>query len=101
MSEAAGRKVIQVGGVDVIVKELTVAEVRSLLNQDIADPDLIGDFIMGDVRFSDLVRMTSLNGEQLENMLPSQIQEVLDTCKSVNRHFFALTARLSKAQAKP
>lgn len=101
MSEAVGRKVIQVDGLDVIVKELTVAEVRAMLSQELASPDTLADCIMGDIRLSDVSIMTSLTEDQLEGMLPSRIQEVIDACKGVNRHFFALTARLSKAPARP
>lgn len=101
MSEAAGRKVIQVGALDVIVKELTVSEVRALLNQDPGDVDLVGDFIFSDVRLRDLTVMTSLTEHQLEDLLPSQIQEVIESCKGMNRHFFELMGRLSKAPARP
>lgn len=101
MSEAAGRKLIQVGGHDVVVKELTVGDVRALLNQGPEDVDVIGDFLFADLRLRDLVVMTSLAEEQLEALLPSQVQEIVEACRSMNRHFFELMARLNNLPAKP
>ncbi|MDF3932150.1 hypothetical protein [Pseudomonas citronellolis] len=103
MSEVAGRKLIKVGDLDVVVKELTVAEVRQLLDQESSGdiPDVIGDSLFPDLRLADIPLLTNLTSNQLESLLPSQVQAVIEACRGVNRHFFEMTARLSKVLARP
>ncbi len=45
--------------------------------------------------------MTTLKSEQIERMLPSQLEEVVEHCKSMNRLFFEMEARVSKRLQKP
>lgn len=101
MSEIAGRKVVQVAGLEFTVKELTVAEVRSMLKSlDDQEVDVIGDFLLDGIRMRDLPVMTTLSEEQLEGFLPTQLEEVVKHCKEMNRTFFAMEDRLSKLRAK-
>lgn len=50
MSEVAGRKVLNVGGVEFTVKELCVAEIRSMIASEVngadREVDLLGDFLL-------------------------------------------------------
>lgn len=105
MSEVAGRKVLNVGGVEFTVKELCVAEIRSMIASEVngADRgvDLLGDFLLEGLRLRDLETMTTLKSEQIERMLPSQLEEVVEHCKSMNRLFFEMEARVSKRLQKP
>ncbi|MFZ5959853.1 hypothetical protein ACOXVJ_20320 [Pseudomonas knackmussii] len=102
MTQVAGRKVISVAGLEFTVKELTVAEIRALLmaveSED--DVDSLGDFLFEEVRLRDLQEMTTLTKDQIDQMLPSQLAEVMGECKAMNCHFFALGERLSKPRVK-
>lgn len=102
MAEVAGRKVIEIGSVELTVKELSVAEIRALLvsseTEDEIDP--LGDFLFPDLRLRDLMEFTTLTKDQVEKMLPSQLDEARQECKAMNRHFFDLGERLAKSQAK-
>jgi len=99
MAELCGRKVVEVGGIELTVKELGVAEIRALLlsaeTED--DMDALGDLLFPDIRLRDLMLFTSLTVEQVEGMLPSQLEEVIRECKAMNRHFFDLGARMARA----
>lgn len=99
MSEVSGRKVVTVGGHEFTVKELGVAEIRALLlSAETEDEvDALGDFLFPEIRLRDLVAFTTLTAEQIEGMLPSQLEEVIRECKAMNRHFFDLGARMVKA----
>lgn len=103
MSEVAGRKVIKIGGVELTVKELCVSEIRALLCSAEAEneDDALGDFLLQDLRLCDLMAFTTLTKDQVEQMLPSHLEEVLAECKAMNRHFFEMGARLAKRQAMP
>lgn len=102
MSEVAGRKIIAVAGLEITVKELSVSEIRAMLaaEESLSAVDVVGDFLFEEVRLHDLQSMTSLTKEQAEQLLPSQIEEVLKECKAMNRHFFAMGERLRNLQAK-
>lgn len=103
MSEVAGRKVVSIAGLEFTIKELTVAEVRALILDDglESEVDVAGDLLFEEIRLRDLLVFTSLTKEQVEQMLPSQVAEVLDQCKGMNRHFFALGERMSTPRARP
>lgn len=100
MSEVAGRKLIRVGEMDVVIKEITVADARALLNQESEGADMVGDNLFPDFRLRDLTVFTSLSEEQFESMLPSQLREVVDAAAEMNRHFFDLVGRLNRALAR-
>ncbi|WP_418338512.1 hypothetical protein [Pseudomonas citronellolis] len=99
MSEVAGRKVITVGGHEFTIKELGVAEIRALLlsSETEDEVDALGDFLFPEIRLRDLMAFTTLTTEQVEKMLPSQLDEVIRECKAMNRHFFDLGARMVRA----
>lgn len=91
-----GKTVLKkIGGHEVVCRELTVAEVRGLMQQGVSG-DLVEDLLFEEVRLGDLLRLTNLTKEQLDEMLPSDLRAVVDGCKEANPDFFAMLARLSK-----
>lgn len=100
MSEVAGRKLIRLGGLDVVVKEITVADVRALLARESGELDMVRENLFADLSLNDLMVFTSLTVEQMDGMLPSQLREAVDAVIEMNRHFFELVGRLSKAMER-
>lgn len=99
MSELSSSRVLNLDGREVIVRELTVAGVRKMLMPDATD-DVVGAALFEEVRLVDLQRMTSLSTEDVEALRPSQLRQVLDACREMNRDFFAMLARLASIQGK-
>ncbi|WP_278439582.1 hypothetical protein [Pseudomonas oryzihabitans] len=99
MSELSSSRVLNLDGREVIVRELTVAGVRQMLMPDATD-DVVGAALFEEVRLVDLQRMTSLSTEDVEALRPSQLRQVLDACREMNRDFFAMLARLASIQGK-
>lgn len=96
-------KAIEVSGRKVVVREITVAEMRAWLRSlDQADErqdgaglqDLVNLALFEDVSLSDICRMTDLKENDLDEMAPSEIGEVLAVCKEMNPSFFGLHGRL-------
>lgn len=99
MSELSSSRVLNLDGREVIVRELTVAGLRQMLMPDAAE-DVVGAALFEEVRLVDLQRMTSLSTEDVEALRPSQLRQVLDACRELNRDFFAMLARLASIQGK-
>ncbi len=99
MSELSSSRVLNLDGREVIVRELTVSGVRQMLMPD-ATEDVVGAALFEEVRLVDLQRMTSLSAEDVEVLRPSQLRQVLDACREMNRDFFAMLARLASIQEK-
>lgn len=99
MAELSSSRVLNLDGREVIVRELTVAGVRQMLMPD-ATNDVVGAALFEEVRLVDLQRMTSLSTEDVEALRPSQLRQVLDACREMNRDFFAMLARLASIQGK-
>ncbi|MCY1275486.1 hypothetical protein D9M68_303580 [compost metagenome] len=95
MSEIAGRSVRDIAGKEVVFRELTVEQIRAMA-ADRAEFNLITDGLFEELSLRDIPRMCSLTDEQLESMLPSEIDEVIRLCKERNTHFFKLLARLNQ-----
>ncbi|WP_045208425.1 hypothetical protein [Pseudomonas sp. 21] len=90
---------LQATGMRVLVRELTVAEVRSWLESlDQDGRDLVDRGLFEDASIPDLIRMTSLTREQIDEMQPSAVREVIAACKEANPDFFGFQARLMAAQ---
>lgn len=100
MTDVAGRRLIQIGEVDVVIKEITVADARALLAREGGELDLVRENLFADLSLSDLEVFTNLTLEQMDGMLPTQLREVADAVIEMNRHFFGLVGRLSKAMER-
>lgn len=85
----------------IMVKELTVAEVRNWLKslEGIKDGeiDLVSEGLLEETSLSDLVQMTDLSMADLDAMVPSEIAELAKQCHAINPHFFTLRNRLVQA----
>lgn len=94
-------KQIDIENRTVIVRELTVAEIRhwmkDLENIKEATIDLVTEGLMEEASLADVVRMTNLTIEDLDAMTPSEIDTVMAVCREVNPHFFKLRKRLADA----
>lgn len=83
------------GDTSVIVREMTVQQVRAWL-QDITlshEFDFVSEWLIEGVSIADIKRMCTLNDEQINALQPSQLDKVATTCKELNPHFFGLLAR--------
>lgn len=93
-----GRTVTKtVGGKEVICREVTVAVARKILQAG-QPASLIDAAIFEEVQLQDLPILTSLTAEEIDGMRPSELRIVVDGCKEANPDFFAMLARVSKAQ---
>lgn len=95
MNDLGKTTIVKVAGKEVVCRELDVAGVRRLLDSE-REGDLVLDALFEEVRLGDLPVMTSLTIEDIEQMLPSQLESVIDGCKKANPSFFGLLARLNK-----
>jgi hypothetical protein len=100
MSEMTTSTVHSIAGKDVIFKELSVAEIRALMQRDRAH-DPVGDSLFADLPLSDLPAFTSLTSEEVDVLKPSQIREAIKHCKATNPDFFEWLARMFVPPAKP
>lgn len=97
MSEGAiGKSVIKQlsDGSKVICQELTVGQVRGLL-QNATPGELVDELLLEDVRLIDLPLFTGLKAEQLEQMLPSDLEVLVQGCKEANPSFFRMLATVA------
>ncbi|MEW6462734.1 MAG: hypothetical protein AB1459_16560 [Pseudomonadota bacterium] len=97
MSESLiGKSVIKElsGGRRVCCMELTVGQVRGLLG---ARPggDVVDEFLLQDVRLVDLPLFTGLKVEDMESMLPSDLELLVQGCKEANPSFFRMLAMVA------
>lgn len=100
MTDASGCRPISIGGQQVTAREMTVAQVRQLM--DTITADVIGDSLLGGaLRLHDLSVMSSLTAAQIDDMTPSQLEELAKICREANRHFFEMLGRLEKVLVKP
>lgn len=96
MSNIGKTAVRRVGGTDIVCREMTVAQARAMLERA-GSGRLLDDLLFEELRLVDLQEMTGLTSEQIGDMLPSDLRELVAGCKEANPDFFALMARLSKA----
>lgn len=100
MAQVTNSREVQLGERSVIVREMTVGDVRNWLADVSADGALVNwvdDGLMGDISLRDLARMTSLKVEEMDAWRPSELQQVIDVARELNPHFFALRGRMLKA----
>lgn len=100
MAKVTNSREIQLGERSVIVREMTVGDVRNWLADVSADGALVNwvdDGLMGDISLRDLARMTSLKVEEMDSWRPSELQQVIDEARELNPHFFVLRGRMLKA----
>ena len=95
-------KTIEIAGVTVTVRELTVSEIRSALKMEesdgktSADTDAVDMFLFEDISLPDICRMTDPSLEKMAEFKPSELRQVAEACREVNTDFFALRGRVLK-----
>lgn len=95
---------INVNGIEVAVKELTVAEVRhwmmdmieseKAVNNDNIVGNVLNQSLFEEIGLNDIIRMTDLNSCQIENFTPSELHIIIQKCKVLNPDFFGMRRRL-------
>lgn len=99
---------LKIGGRDVVSNELTVKEVRAWMQESEqklaaqqageqpAEPeqDGIATMLLEDMSFEDIVRLSNLTMDDLNDMLPSEVEQAAALCKKANRVFFQMWARI-------
>ncbi|WP_311969347.1 hypothetical protein [Pseudomonas baltica] len=99
MIQETNSKELLIGDLRVICRELTVMQVRKWL-EEASQPtslDTVSAVLFKDCTISDILRMTDLTDEAIDQLRPSQVEVVIDTCKGLNPHFFGLLGRLTNA----
>ena len=97
MSEMGKVVVRRVGGIDVVCRELTVGQVRGIMQTDV-EGDLVTDCLFSEVRLHDLELLCGLTREQIDALRPSELRVVVEACKEANPDFFAMLARVAEAR---
>ena len=94
----AATKVVELAGVQVTVRELTVAEVRTWLAEIEAGVavDPLGSMVFEDCSLDDLVRMSDATAEGMEALTYGELLPLRDACKALNPHFFRVRAAVQK-----
>ena len=89
---------VDLDGRTVTVKELTVAEVRqwfkSLEQAKEGTIDVVAECLIEDISLGDVCRMTDLQTMDLDEMTPSELEQVISVCMGVNPHFFRMRGNL-------
>lgn len=93
-------KTVAIAGIDVLVREITVGQVRDWLRDLDAQGDAVDVCLFDDISLPDLYRMTSLTREQADVMAPRQLREVVEAARALNADFFAMRARLAQLGAR-
>lgn len=91
-------KVIQLGDQEITVRELAVWEVRnwiaSLSGQEV---DLVDELLIDGVQLSAVRLMAGISKEDMEQMMPSELDKIVDAAKQVNHRFFTMVDRVVAA----
>lgn len=103
MNATTNSKELMINGISVIVRELTVIQVRSWLTemtaQQTGELDLLDEGLFAECAISDLKRMSSLTEDQINQMRPSDLRQVIALCKELNPDFFGFLGRLLRPAA--
>lgn len=89
-------RAIDLPGLSVSVRELTVAEVRAWLVEAEAGAavDPLRAMVFDDCSLDDLARMSDVPAETLEQFTTSELAPLHDAAKALNPHFFRVRAAL-------
>lgn len=99
MTELTNSTVHTIAGKEIVFRELSVSGARKLMSKE-PSADGFGDGLFETIRLADIPDFTSLTPDDIENMLPSHIRQVIKHCEALNPDFFAWLARVSSYRAK-
>lgn len=97
-------KVVQIDGREITVRELAVWEIRNWIGSlDAQNVDLVDELLIDGVQLSAIRLMAGISKEDMEQMMPSDLDKVVDIAKQVNNRFFSMVDRVVAAsrQIKP
>ena len=97
-------KAVQIGDRELVVRELSVAEVRNWIGSlDAKEVDLVDELLIDGVQLSAVRLMAGISKDEMEEMMPSELDKVVDAAKMVNHRFFSMVDRVVAAsrQLKP
>ncbi len=98
---------ITVNGIQITIKELTVADVRHWM-MDMATQEepkstednikfVLDQSLFEGIGLSDLIRMTDITRCQIDHFTPSELQVIVQKCKALNPDFFGMRKRVLEA----
>jgi len=91
-------KVIQLGDQEITVRELAVWEVRNwIASLSGNEVDLVDELLIDGVQLSAVRLMAGISKEDMEQMMPSELDKVVDAAKQVNHRFFTMVDRVVAA----
>jgi hypothetical protein len=87
---------ITVGDNVVVVRELSVSEVRDWVAEAEAGAklDALRSLVFDDCSLDDLARMCDFTADQMEQFGPSELDPLREKCKALNPHFFKVREAL-------
>lgn len=101
----AARRTVIIGSADannlrdVVVRELTVGEVRDWLAEvecGAVTVDIVSGSVWQDLSLDDLPRMCDATLAELDAYAPSELETLVTACKEINRHFFLPRAEVAR-----
>lgn len=99
MTELTNSTVHTIAGKEIVFRELSVSGARKLMSKE-PSADGFGDGLFETIRLADIPDFTSLSAADVEELLPSQLAQIIKLCERQNPDFFAWLARVSSYRAK-
>lgn len=84
----------------VVVRELTVGEIRAWLADKVQPGDLIDSMLIEDISLSDLLILSDLTSAEIEDMTPGEIDLVIGVAKEINATFFVMRGKMLELGGK-
>lgn len=86
---------LKLGDNSVTLRELTVGEVRGMLLSR-PEQDTVDYLLFDDITLGELMQMTDLSKETIDNLTQSELDTVRVKAKELNPHFFAMMNRIKE-----
>lgn len=86
---------LKLGDHSVTLRELTVGEVRGMLLSR-PEQDTVDYLLFDDITLGELMQMTDLSKETIDNLTQSELDTVRVKAKELNPHFFAMLNRIKE-----
>lgn len=86
-------EILTLGDIKVTLRELTVGEVRNMLTAR-PEQDTLGYLFFEDITIAELLAMTNLSNDDVDNLSQSELDAVRLKAKELNPHFFAMMTRI-------
>ena len=86
---------LKLGDNSVTLRELTMGEVRGMLLSR-PEQDTVDYLLFDDITLGELMQMTDLSKETIDNLTQSELDTVRVKAKELNPHFFAMLNRIKE-----